>query len=114
MVYAIININGFAKLLRHKAAEAINPKYTESLDEYISINQVIKLIKENCLGYDQNNNILIDEESFDECVFQAEEWIYSVGLSKLAGQDLIECCWDSDKNKMIFWAKNNTGKKEER
>lgn len=106
MVYAIINLNSFANLLRHKAALAINPEYTEDLDQYISIKQVIKLIEENSLGRDKNKNILIDEDNFDECVFQTEEWIYGVGLSKLAGQDLIECEWDSKLNKMVFWAKD--------
>jgi len=105
MTYAIINLEPFASLLRHKAAISINPEYTENLDDYITIKQVIVLIEENSLGRDKNKNILIDEKNFDECVFQVEEWIYGVGLSKLAGKDLIECSWDSNENKMIFWAK---------
>lgn len=108
MIYAIINLKAFANLMRHKAAIAISPDYTEELDDYISIDEVILLIKENCLGYDKNKNILINEERFDECVFQVEQWIYDIGLAKLAGKNLIECGWDSKKNKMVFWTKTKS------
>lgn len=103
-VYAIINIEGYASQMREAAASSISENSTEdNLDNYISINQMIGLVKTHCLGFDNNNHPLLDENRNQKIFEEVATWIHNVGLARLAAQDLIECAWDDDLNEMVFW-----------
>ena len=104
-VYTIIHLEDYAAEMRESAAKSICEKHTENLNEYISIGQMINLIKENCLGIDDNDRPLIDEDTNIKIFEETSVWIHSIGLARLAAKDLIECAWDSESNEMIFWAK---------
>lgn len=111
-VYAITDILGYAANMRKAAAEYISENNKENLDEYISISQMINLVNEHCVGFDENDRPLLDENSNEDIFGDAITWIYNVGLAKLAAKGLVECAWDNDSNEMVFWATEE--KKNER
>lgn len=104
-VYAITNLDGYSDEMRKAAANALCENTTDNLDEYISLDQMKSLVEQNCVGYDDENHPLLNEE-VNELIFEeAAVWINNVGLAKLAGKDLIECAWDDEVNDFIFWSK---------
>jgi len=105
-VYAIVDVDGYASQMRQAAADSISENgSSDNLDNYISINQMMGLVKQSCLGFDDNNRPLLNEDANNEIFEQAAIWIHNVGLAKLAAKDLVECAWDDKSNEMVFWAK---------
>jgi hypothetical protein len=104
--YSIIDLEGYAKAMRDGAASSFEKDYTEDLDEFITIPQVINMIKNNNLGLDQEGNYLINEDIFDDMFESIRNQLYEVGLSKLAAKGFIDCAWDDDSNQMVFWLAN--------
>lgn len=112
--YAITDIDGYATQMRKAAGEFISKDNQDNLEEYISIGQIINLVNEHCLGYDDNDRPILDEET-NEFLFESTvDWIHNVGLAKLASQGLVECAWDDKTNEMTFWTptKNKETKNE--
>jgi hypothetical protein len=103
-VYAIKDLNDYAYQLRELSAKSISENYTENLDDFISLGQLTSLILEKSQGCDENNHVLIDVDTNEDLFYIVCDWIYGVGLSKLASQNLIECAWDSKQNCMVFWS----------
>jgi hypothetical protein len=66
---------------------------------------MVGLVKSNCLGYDDNNYPLLNEDANQKIFDEITIWIHNIGLAKLAAQDLIECAWDDELNEMVFWQK---------
>lgn len=104
--YSIIDLEGYAKAMRDGAASSFEKDYTENLDDFITIPQVINMIKENNLGLDDEGNYLINEDIFDDVFNSIRDRLYEVALAKLAAKGLIECAWDDDSNDMVFWLAN--------
>lgn len=107
-IYSITDLNNYADHIRTGVATSFTEDYKENLDDFISIAQIINIIKQYSLGYDSEGNFLINATIFDEIFDTVRNWIYGVGLAKLAGKNKIECAWDSDTNEMIFWLPDNT------
>ena len=103
-LYAIINLEGYASEMRQAAANSLSSDNDDNLDEYISINQMINLVKEHCAGFDDSDRPLLNEETNEEIYESTVTWIHNVGLAKLAAKDLVQCAWDNDSNEMVFWA----------
>ena len=107
-VYAITDLNGYVSQMREAAAQNISENSSnDNLDNYISLDQMIGLVKSNCLGYDDNNYPLLNETTNQKIFEDITVWIHNVGLAKLAAQDLVECAWDDKINEMVFWHKEN-------
>lgn len=105
-VYAIVNINGYVSQMREVAAQSISEdSINDDLDTYISLDEMIGLVKQNCIGFDDNDNPLLNEETNEQIFEATATWIHNVGLAKLAAQDLVECAWDDALNEMVFWVK---------
>lgn len=104
-VYAIVNLEGYAQEMRQAAAKSLADNHSDDLNEYITIDQMIGLVKDYCLGFDDKDRPLLNEDVNEEIFESAVGWIHNVGLAKLAAQDLVECAWDSETNEMIFWPK---------
>lgn len=110
-VYAITNLDGYSTQLRIAAANFLTENESQdNLDDFISINQITNLVRDNCIGFDDYDRPLLDEETNEKIFENTVTWIHNVGLAKLAAQDLIECAWDNDANEMIFWAKTKKEK----
>jgi hypothetical protein len=104
--YSIIDLEGYAKAMRDGAASSFEKDYTENLDDFITIPQVINMIKKNNLGLDNEGNYLINEEIFDDVFNDIRDWLYGVGLAKLASKGFVDCSWDDEANEMVFWLAN--------
>jgi len=105
-IYAINNLDGYVTQMREAASKNISENSSEdNLDDYISINQMVGLVKSNCLGYDDNNYPLLNEDANQKIFDEITIWIHNIGLAKLAAQDLVECAWDDELNEMVFWQK---------
>ena len=107
-VYAITDINGYVSQMREVVAQSISENSSEdNLDSYISLDQMVGLVKTYCLGFDDNEYPLLNEEVNEKIFAETAIMIHNVGLAKLAGKDIIECAWDDDLNEMVFWYKEN-------
>ena len=106
-VYAIIDLNGYVSQMREAAARSLSDSTEDNLDDYISVNQMINMIKNECLGFDEEDHPLLDETTNEKIFENTAVWIHNVGLAKLAAQDLVECAWDNELNDMVFWVKEN-------
>ena len=104
-VYAIVDLDGYASQMRIAAAQSVSEDDGYDLDEYISLKQMINLVEEFCLGHDDQDRLLLNEETNEQIFEETAVWIHSVGLAKLAAQDLVECAWDDNFNEMVFWTK---------
>lgn len=105
-VYAIVDLNGYVSQMREVAAQSISENSSEdNLDSYISLDQMVGLVKSHCLGFDDNEYPLLNEEANEKIFEEAATWIHNIGLAKLAAQDLVECAWDDKLNEMVFWQK---------
>lgn len=109
-IYAITNLEGYVSQMREAVAQNLSENYNnnENLDNFITIKQMINLVNKECLGFDDNNRPLLDEDTNAKIFENTSVWMYNVGLAQLAGQDLVECAWDTDQNEMIFWQKEKT------
>lgn len=106
-VYAIVDIEGYVKEMRIAAAKSIVDSFDDNLDEFITINQMINLVEEECLGFDDKIRPLLDEDTNEKIYELTVGWIHNVGLAKLAAKGLIECAWDDCSNEFIFWSNND-------
>lgn len=106
-VYAITNLEGYAIEMREAAAKSFSED-CEDIDSYISIGQMINLVKSECIGFDDQNRPLLNEDANEKIYESTVTWINNIGLARLAADGYVECAWDSKKNEMIFWANNIT------
>jgi len=104
--YSVVDLEGYAKAMRDGAASSFEENYTENLDDFITIPQVINMIKKNNLGLDEEGNYLINEEIFNDVFESIRNWLYEVGLCKLAAKGYVDCSWDDESNEMVFWLDN--------
>ena len=104
--YSIIDLDGFCDSIRKGAADSFTEKYEENLNDFISVEQVASIVKAKSIGQDNDGYYVIDEEIFDDIFSDVRDWLYGVGLAKLAAKGFVECAWDNDSNEMIFWLSN--------
>ena len=102
--FSVTNIDRFAEIIRKNSAESLSNNYPD-LNEFITIGQIAKFIEEKNYDIDDYGNIILNEYLLDDLLDEISYWIYQVGLSKLCGADKLDCAWDDDENKMVFWAK---------
>lgn len=104
-IYSITDLEGYASQMREAAAKSICDNYTDDINTYMSLDQMINLVKNECLGFDDEDRPMLDENTNEKIFEDTATWIHNVGLAKLAAQDLVECAWDDKVNDMVFWAK---------
>lgn len=102
-VYSILNVELFAQSMRKNVALGFSKDQQENLDDLISLNQITTMIRNHSVGFDEENKYLIDEEGYNNIFEETREWIYQVGLCRLASRGDLECAWDSNLNEMVFW-----------
>jgi hypothetical protein len=113
-VYAITDLEGYANEMRTAAAKSLSANEGDNIDDYISLDQMINLVRTECVGYDHKDRPLLNEESNEQIYEKTVIWIHNVGLAKLAAKGLVECAWDSQANEMVFWANPEINKPEKR
>jgi hypothetical protein len=113
-VYAITDLEGYANEMRTAAAKSLSADENDNIDDYISLDQMINLVRTECVGYDHKDRPLLNEESNEQIYEKTVIWIHNVGLAKLAAKGLVECAWDSQANEMVFWANPEINQPEKR
>lgn len=106
-IYCVMNLEKYADFVRKKAASSFAENYNDNIDEFITIQQACSFVEENSIGKDEKDRFLLDDKSYEELYEAIRLRIYNAGLSKLASKNMIECAWDANKNKMIFWNERN-------
>lgn len=107
-VYAVTDLQGYVSQMRNVAAESLSENSeNDNLDSYISLDQMIGIVKSQSLGIDEESRYLLNEKANEKIFEEAAIWIHNVGLAKLAAKDLIECAWDDELNEMVFWSKES-------
>jgi len=104
-VYCIINLEKYSDFIRRRAADDLAQNHGENLDEFVTIPQTMGMIKENSIGIDEQDRLMLDDKAYEELLEAVTKRIYNSGLAKLASKNLIECAWDDEKNEMVFWSK---------
>ena len=111
-VYAIIDVDGYVSQMREAAAKSISTENEDNLDQFITLKEVRNLLEEFCLGHDEQDRPLLDEDTNEKIFEETAIWIHNIGLAKLASQDLVECAWDNTTNEMVFWQKETKKEKK--
>ena len=107
-VYALTDLQGYVSQMRNVAAESLSENSeNDNLDSYISLDQMIGIVKSQSLGTDEEDRYLLNEGANEKIFEEAAIWIHNVGLAKLAAKDLIDCAWDNESNEMVFWSKES-------
>lgn len=101
--FIINDIDKLAYSIRKNAALTISDS-SDNLDSFISIGQMKNLIN-NYVIISEDNDLMLDEEGYEQIFDETSTWIINIGLAKLAAEDKIECAWDDESNDMIFWQK---------
>lgn len=102
--FAVTDLEKFSEILRRNAALELSENYTENLDDFISINQVMSIVKCRRIN-DDDGEVIINQDILSNLLEEISGIIYQVGLSKLCGEDKINCAWDDKQNSMVFWSK---------
>lgn len=116
--YIITDVEEFAELIRSTAATSLAEEYlgqtkeysNADLDSIVTLNQVNTLIHEMSLGQDELSQYIIDEYIFEHIFDEVRNMIYQSAMSQLAAKGYVECAWDDEKNKMVFWVDNKKNK----
>lgn len=104
-LYSIIDLERYVTEIREVAANTLSENNTDNLDDYVTITQLMQMVRKNCLGFDDDNRPLLNEKMNEQIYESTITWIHNVALAKLAAQDLVECAWDDKANEMVFWSK---------
>ena len=97
-IYAIVDLDGYVREMRDAAAKTLAEDHDENLDEFINVHQMINLVKSECVGFDDNERPMLNEDANEKIYEKTVAWIHNAGIAKLAAQGLIECAWDSKLN----------------
>jgi hypothetical protein len=108
-VYSVLDLDGYADAVRSEAASLADSSLGKETDlnEFITLKEVSGIIILHSLGYDSEDNHIIDHDTHNDIVDEIQSWIFNIGLAKLAGSNKIECAWDDNLNDMVFWLSNN-------
>ena len=111
-IYAIVDLDGYVREMRDAAAKTLAEDHDENLDEFVNVNQMINLVKSECIGFDDDERPMLNEDANEIIYEKTVAWIHNAGLAKLAAQGLIECAWDNNLNEMVFWSNETPQKRK--
>ena len=101
--YAIKDMKRFCKKMRRYAIAFLSQDTVKkNIRDFITLKQCKQII-ENLCDRGGDGYFIVGEDAYVEIIEMISKQIYQSALSKLAADDIIECAWDNEKNKMIFW-----------
>jgi hypothetical protein len=112
MEYIVSQNNKFCKALRKQAVKTLSSGDHKNLDEFITIEQCIQILEKNCHKRDDHGRFVVNEDLYVDMLVEISTQIYQSALSKLASDDIIQCAWNSEEDKMIFWLVDENGYRE--
>ena len=92
----------FSKSIRKNVVMVFPRKYSYQIDNFISLSQTEKLVRQY-IEPSYNNEFILSDENYDLLCNEIKKWIYNASLSLVASSGIIECAWNDESNEMIFW-----------
>ena len=116
--YVITNTEEFAALMRSTGATSLDEQYLgktteyddDDLNDFITLNQIQTIIHEESLGQDEESQYIIDSDIFEHIFDETRNLIYQSAMCQLAAKGYVECAWDDEKNKIVFWVDDKKDK----
>ena len=103
-VMAVVDMDGYVEEIARAVTEELSPGTNHSdLYNYCTREQIVGIVQENCLGFSEDNEPLINFEVFHTIFHSVLQRVQNGALSKLAAEGYLECAWDDDLNEMVFW-----------
>lgn len=103
-VMAVVDIDGYVEEIAKAVTEELSPGSNhKDLYYYCTKQQIVGIVEENCLGFSENNEPLINFEVFHNIFHSVLQRVQNGALSQLAAEGYLECAWDDDLNDMVFW-----------
>lgn len=114
--YIITDTEEFVHLMRSSAASSLAEEYLgqtkeysdKDLDSITTLNQVESIIAEKSIEIDEESKYIINGDIFEDIFDEVRNLIYQSAMSQLAAKGYVECAWDDEKNKMVFWVDDKT------
>ena len=111
--YVITKMGKFCKAIIREAANGLSQKKQNgNINDFITIEQCKQIVESQCDIAEDTGEYTINEKSYWNIIIKVSEQIYQSALSKLAADDIIECAWDDDTNKMVFWIEDDENNKK--
>lgn len=115
--YIITDTEEFVHLMRSTAASSLAEEYMGKTKEYsdkdldgiTTLSQVESIIAEKSIDVDEESKYIINGDIFEDIFDEVRNLIYQSAMSQLAAKGYIECAWDDEKNKMVFWVDKEKG-----
>ena len=109
--YIITDTEEFVHLMRSTAASSLAEEYlgktkeysNKDLDGITTLSQVESIIAEKSIEVDEESKYIINGNFFEDIFDEVRNLIYQSAMSQLAAKGYIECAWDDEENKMVFW-----------
>jgi hypothetical protein len=103
--FFIKDMSRFCEILRKEAVFSLSDNISEktNIDEFITLRQCEEIVNRKCKTHDESGVKILNEDIYANMLYEIAEQIYQSALSKLAASDIIECAWDDNSQKMIFW-----------
>lgn len=100
--YSISDIEGYVDSIIETASEELETMKKEIL-EFVSREQIISIVNEECSGYDDQERPIIDQYTHIKIIESILTIVQNTAISQLAAEGMLECAWDDDLNEMVFW-----------
>ena len=115
--YIITDTEEFVHLMRSTAASSLAEEYIGKTKEYsdkdldgiTTLNQVESIIAEKSIDVDEESKYIINGDIFEDIFDEVRNLIYQSAMSQLAAKGYVECAWDDEENKMVFWVDKEKG-----
>lgn len=115
--YIITDTEEFVHLMRSTAASSLAEEYLGKIKEYsdkdldgiTTLSQVESIIAEKSIEVDEESKYIINGNIFEDIFDEVRNLIYQSAMSQLAAKGYVECAWDDEENKMVFWVDKEKG-----
>ena len=99
-VFSIVDMEGNCEDIRKKVYGFLEISLEDY--EYITLKQIASLLKEHSVGLDDNDRVLITQESLDDVVYLVEQWVLGFMLARDAANCDMKCYWDDETNEIMI------------
>ena len=102
--YCITNLDGYVGTLLSSVAKEMEVQDNHSeIYSFITKAQVLTIIEEQCLGYTENNEPIINNDAHAKIIEDIIYRVQNTALAQLASDGFLDCAWDDELNDMVFW-----------
>ena len=100
--FTITNIEGYIDSVIKKICIELETNEKDIMS-FISRKEVHQVIESEFLGYDNEDQMIIDMGCHIKIVNILLYKIQNLAIAKLASEGYLECAWDENVNNMVFW-----------